>query len=61
MAKLFGAKFDMISPVWLQIQHKGNRKYEITGTHDIDMKWMEEVRRAGPSGQKSTQKQITLI
>lgn len=53
MAKLFGGKFDMISPVWLQVRHTGNKKYEITGTHDIDNKWMEDVRRAGPTGQKS--------
>lgn len=43
----------MISPVWLQVRHKGNKEYEITGTHDIDTKWVEDVRRAGPRGQKS--------
>lgn len=53
VAKIFGAKFDMISPVWLQIRYKGNKKYGITGTHDIDIKWMEDVRRAGSPQQKS--------
>lgn len=53
VAKIFGAKFDMISPVWLQVRHTGNKKYEITGTHDIDSGWVEDVRKAGPPGQKS--------
>lgn len=53
MAKTFGAKFDIISPVWLQIQQKGKNKYEITGTHDIDTKWIQDVRQTGASGIKS--------
>lgn len=53
MAKIFGAKFDMISPVWLQIVHKGKNQYEIAGTHDVDAKWIQDVRKAGPPGKKS--------
>lgn len=53
MAKIFGAKFDMISPVWLQVLHKGKNIYEIGGTHDIDVKWAQEVRRVGQPGKKS--------
>lgn len=53
VAKLFGSKFDMISPVWLQVLHKGEQKYEIGGAHDVDAKWMQEVRKSGPPGKKS--------
>ncbi|XP_031623934.1 chitinase domain-containing protein 1 [Contarinia nasturtii] len=52
VAKTFGSKFDIISPVWLQVLHKGKHKYEIGGTHDVDAKWIQDVRRAGPPGKK---------
>lgn len=52
VAKTFGTKFDIISPVWLQVQHKRNNKYEISGTHDVDARWIQDVRRTGP-GKKS--------
>lgn len=55
MAKLFGAKFDIISPVWLQVLHKGKQKYEIGGTHDVDAKWIQDVRKAGARGKKGTE------
>lgn len=44
VAKTFGPKFDMISPVWLQILRKGDMEYELTGTHDVDLAWMKNVR-----------------
>lgn len=53
VAKLFGSKFDMISPVWLQVLHKGSHKYEISGAHDVDAKWIRDVRKSGPPGKKS--------
>lgn len=53
VAKTFGAKFNIISPVWLQVQHKRNNKYEISGTHDVDAKWIQDVRKTGPPGKKS--------
>lgn len=34
----------MISPVWLQILRKGDMDYELTGTHDVDVAWMKNVR-----------------
>lgn len=43
-SKSFADKFDMISPVWLQIARLGRNKYQLTGTHDIDKKWMQKVR-----------------
>lgn len=42
----------MISPVWLQILHKGQQKYEIGGAHDIDAKWLHDVRKTGPINKK---------
>ncbi|PSN40598.1 Chitinase domain-containing protein 1 [Blattella germanica] len=45
IAKLFGRKFNSISPVWLQIKRKGSKAYDLTGTHDVDSGWLEEVRK----------------
>ncbi|ENN71137.1 hypothetical protein HUJ04_007583 [Dendroctonus ponderosae] len=47
VAKIFGNKFTHISPVWLQIRRTGPRKYEVTGTHDIDKQWVIDVKNAG--------------
>ncbi|XP_067835753.1 chitinase domain-containing protein 1 [Heptranchias perlo] len=44
IAKTFGEKFTLISPVWLQIQRKGVQLYHVTGQHDIDQGWMKKVR-----------------
>lgn len=51
VAKIFGNKFSSISPVWLQIVPSGTEEgsdYTIQGTHDIDKKWMSEVRKNAP-------------
>lgn len=55
VSRIFGAKFDMLSPVWLQIVLKAKNQYEIAGTHDIqkNRKWMKEVRSAGSKKIKS--------
>lgn len=53
VAKIFGAKFDMISPVWLQVISVGQANYEISGTHDVDANWIKAVRKAGPKNQLS--------
>ncbi|CAG9773867.1 unnamed protein product [Ceutorhynchus assimilis] len=47
IGKIFGNKFTHISPVWLQVRRKGPKKYEVTGTHDIDKQWVVDVRNAG--------------
>lgn len=47
MAKTFGPKFNIISPVWLQILRKGELRYEISGTHDVDSGWMRDVKESG--------------
>lgn len=49
VAKTFGAKLDLVSPVWLQIKRNGRKRYELTGTHDIDQSWMSGVRAASAS------------
>lgn len=33
--------------MWLQITRKGDAKYEITGTHDVDQGWMKDVKTSG--------------
>lgn len=48
IAKWMGHKFTHVSPVWLQLRHNTDMKYKITGTHDVDAKWMREVKRKGP-------------
>lgn len=52
VAKIFGPKFNMISPVWLQILRRGEGDYEFGGAHDIDANWIRDVRKAGPKNQK---------
>lgn len=46
VAKMFAKKFDIISPVWLQIVKQGD-DYAVAGTHDIDAGWLNDVRRKG--------------
>lgn len=45
MAKIFGEKFTLISPVWLQISRIDVGLYEIP-THDVDKGWMKAVKKA---------------
>uniref|UniRef100_A0A2M4AG64 Chitinase domain-containing protein 1 n=1 Tax=Anopheles triannulatus TaxID=58253 RepID=A0A2M4AG64_9DIPT len=49
VAKIWGAKFDLVSPVWLQVLRKGPKQYEIGGVHDIDDGWAKDVKKAGSS------------
>lgn len=53
MAKIWGAKFDVISPVWLQIIRLSSGQYEMQGTHDIDASWVDDVRTAAKRKNKS--------
>lgn len=55
MAKIWGPKFDVVSPVWLQILRKGKLKYEVGGIHDIDAGWVKDVRKYGRGKSKSNQ------
>ena len=48
VAKTFGNKFTMISPVWLQVvPGEGKEKYAVAGLHDVDQSWLREVRSSG--------------
>lgn len=47
VAKIWGHKLDLISPVWLQIVRVGTEQYDLRGTHDIDRGWMDAVRQGG--------------
>lgn len=44
VAKTFGAKFNYISPVWLQLVPTSSGTIQIKGGHDIDPNWMKDVR-----------------
>jgi len=47
IAKIFAKKFTHISPVWLSLKLNADEETtRIEGEHDIDMRWMEEVRSA---------------
>lgn len=46
MAKKYSNKFDMISPVWLQVKRIGRNSYQLAGVHDIDKGWMKDVRES---------------
>ncbi|XP_037694701.1 chitinase domain-containing protein 1 [Choloepus didactylus] len=45
VAKVFGSKFTLLSPVWLQLRRRGREMFEVTGLHDVDQGWMRTVRR----------------
>ncbi|KAJ7396238.1 Chitinase domain-containing protein 1 [Pitangus sulphuratus] len=36
IAKIFGNKFTLISPVWLQVKRRGKEMFQFTGLHDAD-------------------------
>ena len=39
-------KFTHISPVWLNLEPNA-ASFKITGTHDVDSGWMDEIRMDG--------------
>ncbi|OXB56596.1 hypothetical protein ASZ78_003146 [Callipepla squamata] len=45
IAKIFGNKFTLISPVWLQVRRRGKERFQFTGLHDVDKGWMKDVRK----------------
>ncbi|KAM9302190.1 chitinase domain-containing protein 1 [Gastrophryne carolinensis] len=49
IAKIFAAKFTLISPVWLQIKRKGIGSYQMTGLHDVDQGWIKDIRKNSKS------------
>ncbi|KAH8412653.1 hypothetical protein KR009_004006 [Drosophila setifemur] len=55
VAKIFAKKFDIISPVWLQVVKQGDR-YGIAGVHDIDAGWLSDLRKKGKQHNQRTVK-----
>ncbi|CAH0489815.1 unnamed protein product [Peronospora farinosa] len=51
MAKRFRTKFTYISPVWLQVREDPDHVPIITGTHDIDRQWVQDIKN-GAEGEK---------
>ncbi|XP_071804728.1 chitinase domain-containing protein 1-like [Asterias amurensis] len=45
IAKIFGGKFTVISPVWLQVKRTSSDKYIINGGQDIDKEWVKIVKK----------------
>ncbi|XP_030416508.1 chitinase domain-containing protein 1 isoform X1 [Gopherus evgoodei] len=45
IAKMFGNKFTLISPVWLQVKRKGKEMFQFTGLHDADQDWIKDVKK----------------
>ncbi|CAH8499279.1 unnamed protein product [Schistosoma mattheei] len=47
VAKIFGAKFNLIAPVWFEVQ--GEKKaYTVTGIPEINTEWLSEIRTVNP-------------
>ncbi|ALC38211.1 CG8460 [Drosophila busckii] len=59
VAKMFAKKFDMISPVWLQIVKQGDA-YAVAGTHDVDPGWLTDVRRKGKVQQQAMMRTVKI-
>jgi hypothetical protein len=53
IAEKFTNKFEMISPVWLQIKRSPDGTYKISGDHDIDSNWMKRLKNSNPSTKSS--------
>ncbi|XP_059471746.1 chitinase domain-containing protein 1 [Neocloeon triangulifer] len=49
IAEKFTKKFDLISPVWLQVKRSVEGSYTITGEHDVDNGWVSKLRKNNPS------------
>jgi hypothetical protein len=41
----------MVSPVWFNIRRVGVAEYQVSGEHDVDVGWMEEVRGTDSRGE----------
>ncbi len=56
VAKEFGRKFSLFSPVWLQLlpksESQSGEEFSVGGLHDVDAGWMREVREKSGGGAK---------
>uniref|UniRef100_T1K9A3 Chitinase domain-containing protein 1 n=1 Tax=Tetranychus urticae TaxID=32264 RepID=T1K9A3_TETUR len=50
IARIFAKRYTHISPVWLQLKlNEDEETTRIEGTHDIDLKWMQDLRKVNPN------------
>ncbi|KAK8781461.1 hypothetical protein V5799_017195, partial [Amblyomma americanum] len=48
IAKIFGSKFNYVSPVWLQLELSQEKSgFAVAGQHDVDVGWIQDVKTAG--------------
>ncbi|XP_077518019.1 chitinase domain-containing protein 1 [Amblyomma americanum] len=48
IAKIFGSKFNYVSPVWLQLELSQEKSgFAVAGQHDVDLGWIQDVKTAG--------------
>ena len=49
VAKTFGGKINLVSPVWLQLLPKSHNSgaFSIGGLHDVDAGWVKDVKANG--------------
>ncbi|CAN8003866.1 unnamed protein product [Ixodes pacificus] len=48
IAKIFGAKFAYVSPVWLQLEvSRAKGGFTVAGQHDVDQGWIKDVKSPG--------------
>lgn len=60
LAATFAPKFDIISPVWLQIVYH-NSNFEIAGKEDIDDIWMGEYKEGRNGGLRKLHRYYILF
>lgn len=46
LAKCHASKFTHISPVWYQLSLEYNKKVYLSGAHDVDESWLQDLRDA---------------
>lgn len=49
VAKTFGNKLNLVSPVWLQVAVDKHGDYFVGGEQDIDQNWIRDVKKSGNS------------
>lgn len=61
VAKIWAAKFNYISPVWLQIKRQSPNSYIISGLHDVDHAWMKAVQSKGSTNDLKSMFSLLLL
>ena len=64
-AKKHAAKLTWLAPVWLQVRSgtdsDTNEAFVITGQHDIDARWLQDVREAKKSSMSSSSSSLYVV